>query len=260
MLRISLIIIVLAVSVTHGQFNEINKIKLSDKNSFSVLKQSKEDRVFNRSFDSTKPVDVKPEYRSKKSPGLAMIYSLIIPGMGQLYTNRFDVGKYFMISEAALWFGYASFTVYGNWLLNDSYNYSVSHAGVTKGDKAKEDDFWINISNYNNVEDYNNDMLERGSYDKVYFPNTGFDFHWESEASRKLYREDKLAGDRIRNDRLFIVGAVVLNHIISAISAIIVTNSYNKGGQTSGGVVINAEVVKHFNKVDGIKLNLTKWF
>ena len=262
MLKTSLIIIMFTAAASFGQPQpkDISPLKLSDKNSFANWQQSKKHTIENAFTDSVVNVKVNKEVHSKKSPGLAMIYSLIVPGMGQAYTKRFDVGKYFLISEAALWLGFASFTVYGSWLVNDAYDYSVTHAGVIKGSKAKDDDFWINIANYDNADNYNNEMLEQGNYDKVYYPGTGYDFHWNSVAERKAYRDDKLAGDRITNDRLFFVGAVLINHIISAISAIVLTNNYNNGSNSSGGVVIKADVIKNFNRVDGIKLNLTKWF
>jgi len=195
---------------------------------------------------------------SKKSPGLAFIYSLLVPGMGQLYTNRFDVGKYFLVSEAALWLGYASFTIYGQWLLDDAYNYSAQHAGVNT--EGKDNDFFVNIGNYSNVEQYNNEMLQFGEYEKIYDPENGFGFYWDTEANRKKYREDRLAGDRIHNDRLFIVGAILINHIISGISAIILTNDYNNNLKNAGGIEMSAGVMKNFNRVDGLKFQFVKWF
>ena len=104
-------------------------------------------------------------------------------------------------------------------------------------------------------------MLETGQYDKVYYPGSGFDFHWNSVEERRTYREDKLAADRIHNDRLFIIGAVLVNHLISAISAIVVTNGYNSDiKKGSGGVSIGADVIRNFDKIDGIQLKMTKWF
>jgi len=263
MLKIFAVLLIFSVATLFAQLNDGSSLKLSGNTSSPLKENSRSYKVLQTQyFDSNKVTNnVKTsEVRTKKSPGLAMIYSLFVPGMGQLYTKRFDVGKYFLISEAALWLGFGSMTVYGNWLLNDSYNYSVTHAGVTKGSKSKQDDFWVNIGNYDNVEQYNNDMLEKGNYDKVYYPGTGYDFYWDNVADREAYRKDKLAGDRIITDRLFIVGAVLLNHVISAVSAIILTNRYNAGEHESGGIVLNADVMKHFDHIDGIKLNFTKWF
>ncbi len=199
---------------------------------------------------------------SKKSPGLAFIYGLLIPGMGHVYANRFNTGKYFMISEATVWLTYALFTVYGNWLLDDSYSYATSHAGITVGSKAKDDKFFIDIANYSNVDEYNNEKLRFGEYDKLYYPEQGYGFYWNSDEERRLYRGDKIGGDRMLNDRLFVVGAVFINHLISGISAVFAANSYNSELKESGsgGFKMTAGVQKHFDRIDGIKLNISKNF
>ncbi|MCC6866519.1 MAG: hypothetical protein IT280_10215 [Ignavibacteria bacterium] len=214
-------------------------------------------------LDSLK--DTKPSSNvkhSKKSPGLAFIYGLFVPGMGHLYANRFNSGKYFLISEAALWLSYAAFTIYGNWLLNDAYSYAETHAGITNSGKDKDDKFYVDIGNYNNIDEYNNEMLRFGEYDKLYLPENGYYFWWNSPEERRQYRGDKLAGDRTLNDRLFVIGAVLINHVVSAISAVIAANSYNNeiSSKSSGGFRINAGVIKNYNRIDGIKLNIAKNF
>lgn len=200
--------------------------------------------------------------RSKKSPGLAFIYGLLIPGMGHVYADRFSSGKYFMISEATIWLTYAAFSIYGNWLLDDAYSYATTHAGITVGDKAKDDKFFIDIANYSNVDEYNNEKLRFGEYEKLYYPEQGYGFYWNNDVERRIYRADKIGGDRTLNDRLFIVGAVLINHLISGISAVFAANGYNSELEQkgSGGFRMDAGVQKHFGKIDGIKLNISKNF
>lgn len=210
--------------------------------------------------DSTGRNELKTEKRSSKSPGLAFIYSLLVPGLGHAYAHRFETGKYFLISEAALWISFTAFTIYGNWLLDDAYNFSVSHAGVNLTGKERDAKFFTDIANYNSVYDYNDEQLRFGDYEKLYDPQAGFYFFWDNELNRKKYREDKLAGDRTLNDRLFIIGAVVVNHIVSAISAVFAANSYNKEIKSGGRITFNAGIKKHFNRIDGIAFNVTKWF
>lgn len=199
---------------------------------------------------------------TKKSPGLAFIYGLLIPGMGHVYADKFETGKYFMISEAAVWLSYAIFTVYGNWLLDDAYDYASIHAGVQVSGKEKDDQFFIDIANYENVDVYNDEKLRFGEYDKLYYPEQGYGFYWNSPEERKKYREDKIGGDRTLNDRLFIVGAVLINHVISGISAVFAANSHNSelNQKGSGGLSLSAGVQKHFNRIDGLRLKLTKYF
>ncbi len=215
--------------------------------------------------DTVEPVN-KPKttksYGSKKSPGLAFIYGLLVPGMGHVYADRFKTGKYFMISEAAIWLTYTAFSIYGNWLLDDAYDYASVHAGVTVAGKERDDKFFVDIGNYSNVDEYNNEMLRFGEYDKLYYPEKGYGFYWNSDEERRLYRADKLAGDRTLTDRLFVVGAVLINHLVSGISAVFAANGYNDDlkQKGSGGFSLSAGVQKHFNRIDGIKLNLIKQF
>jgi hypothetical protein len=257
------ILIVLTLPLTALAQNtelKFHDSKPSESQLFS-LRQSPEVKG-NIFADSTATKETTAVKRSTKSPGLAFIYGLFIPGMGHVYANNFKTGKYYMISEAAIWLTYAAFTIYGNWLLDDSYKFSTTHAGVTVEGKAKDDIFFTNIGNYGSVEEYNNEKLRFGEYDKVYLPGTGYDFYWDSDASRLQYRADKISGDRTLNDRLFVIGAVLINHVISAISAVFAANSYNNEikEKGSGGFSLSAGVQKHFNKIDGIKLSLTKLF
>ncbi len=262
-MRFLKIIIILAVplSVLSQQidFSKTEKLKLND---FKPGKQTLLKSDLDVS-DSLKTVRSESKIKgSKKSPGLAFIYGLLIPGMGHVYSNRFSSGKYFMITEAVTWLTYAAFTIYGNWLLDDAYDYASVHAGARVTDKAKDDKFFINIANYRNVEEYNDEMLRFGNYDQVYYPGDGKDFYWNSDSERLKYRQDKISADRTLTDRLFVVGAILINHVISGISAVFAANSYNdelkqKG---SGGFSLSAGVLRSFNKVDGIRINLTKNF
>lgn len=214
-------------------------------------------------IDSVTGTETKSTVRkSKKSPGLAFIYGLLVPGMGHVYADRFNTGKYFMISETTLWLTYAAFTIYGNWLLDDAYSYATTHAGITVGDKARDDKFFIDIANYSNVDEYNNEKLRFGEYDKLYLPENGYYFWWNSDEERRQYRGDKIGGDRTLNDRLFVVGAVLINHLVSGISAVFAANGYNSdiSKKSSGGLRMNAGVIKNFNRIDGIKFSISKNF
>lgn len=257
------ILILLSLTLSLTVLAQSFDLKPSESKLYSLKQASFPSYEYNKLFDSvTTKKESTSVKRSKKSPGLAFIYGLLVPGMGHVYADRFSTGKYFMISEAAIWLTYAAFTIYGNWLLDDAYTFSSNHAGVQVEGKDKDDVFFVNVANYNNVEEYNNEKLRFGEYDQVYLPGTGYDFYWDSEDNRLRYREDKIAGDRTLNDRLFVIGAVLVNHVISAISAVFAANSYNdelkqKG---SGGLMFRAGIQKHFNRIDGISLKLTKVF
>src|SRR5437868_5743769 len=67
----------------------------------------------------------------RKSPALAALYSLLLPGMGELYVGDYGSGKYFTIAEGALWTGWGGMQWYGNWKQNDSRQFAAQHAQIS---------------------------------------------------------------------------------------------------------------------------------
>ncbi|MEJ2103128.1 MAG: hypothetical protein P8X47_00970 [Ignavibacteriaceae bacterium] len=53
--------------------------------------------------------------QEKKSVGLGIIYSLLLPGMGELYAGDYNTGKYFTIADGVLWGTFIGMNVYSNW-------------------------------------------------------------------------------------------------------------------------------------------------
>jgi hypothetical protein len=252
---------IIALTLTLSVYSQNKDFRLKG-NEFSKVKEQFPSLSIKLGADSNIKTETTPVKRSKKSPGLAFIYSLFVPGMGHVYANKFETGKYFLISEAAIWLTYIGFTVYGNWVLDDAYNFSTIHAGVDLSGKAKDDKFFNVIANYDNVYEYNDEKLRFGEYDKIYDPAQGYGFYWDNTSNREKYQDGKFTGDRTLNDRLFVIGAAVINHIVSAISSVFATNSYNDeiGKTTTGGFSMKAGVTKHYNRIDGISLKFIKTF
>ena len=88
----------------------------------------------------------------QKNQALAAVYSLILPGMGELYAEGFDNGRYSLVAEAALWISYISFQQYGAWLQEDARSYASAHAGTSPS--GKDDQFYVNVGNFSNMYDY----------------------------------------------------------------------------------------------------------
>ena len=77
----------------------------------------------------TIPGTKKPTATSK-SRGKAMLMSLIVPGLGQYYTEAKTKATVFLGVEIGLWLTYGGLTAYGNWRQNDYETYAATHAGV----------------------------------------------------------------------------------------------------------------------------------
>jgi len=196
--------------------------------------------------------------QERKSTFLAVVYSLVLPGMGELYAERFDVGKYSLIAEVGLWLTYTGFQLYGTWLQDDARAFAVTHAGINPN--GKDDQFYVNVGNFLNTYDYNDKKLRDRDPGKVYNDPSYF-WQWDSDANRARFRDLRVSADNVFNNSRFVIAAVIINHIISAINAARLTSKYNTALETrTSSFEIRASVLGGFMHPDGIVITLQKNF
>ena len=205
---------------------------------------------------SDKEVDLGNLTASKKSAGISMLLSLVLPGAGHWYIDRMDVGQYFMMADGAAWLGLAGVNIYGNILQDQSETFAVDHAGVNQD--GKDDDYYVNIGNYQSIYEYNNAKLSQGEYDKVYFDVDQYYWNWDTENNFLRYDSQRGEGERVKNTSIIFASALIVNRLASALSALLLTNKYNS---MLSNIRINSEVsMSPENRIDGLKLNLIKQF
>ena len=173
------------------------------------------------------------EIKGKKSAGLAIIYSLLLPGMGELYADSYSSGKYFTIAEGVLWTTYLGFNSYGNWQKDNYKSFASSNGGVNN--ENKDDNYYANIGLYLNINDYNNEKAFNRDFNAMYNEQQYY-WSWTSE-DRRTYRSMWTSSEHAFNDLRFVVGAMILNRIISAINAVRLVSKYNKNIESSNSEV-----------------------
>jgi len=121
----------------------------------------------------------------KKSTGSAILYSLLLPGMGELYADGYNSGRYFTIVEGILWGTYIGMTVYANSKENDYKAFATTFASVNK--EGKDETYFATIGEYDNIEYYNDQKALERNFDQMYnSPN--FFWEWQSTEDRRTYR------------------------------------------------------------------------
>ena len=201
--------------------------------------------------------DAQTTVPSHKSPGLAALYSLLIPGMGELYAENFASGKYFLIAEGVLWLGYAAMDIHGNGLRDDARVFAVAQAGISA--EGKNDQFFVDIGNFLTIDDYNDKKLRDREPEKLYDPLAGYAWRWNSEAARMTFREQRVAGETMYNNQKFVGAAILINHVISAINAARAAIAYNKAQEpVLGDLQLSARVLGGMDSPHGVLLTLAK--
>ena len=160
----------------------------------------------------------------KKSAGLAIIYSLLLPGMGELYADGYNSGKYFTIAEGALWGTYIGMSIYANNKEDDYKSFATSSGSVNP--EGKDEDYFATIGEFQSVDSYNDQQALDRNFDSMY-DREQFFWKWQTTEDRKTYRNMWLSSEQTFNDLRFVVGAMILNRIASAINAVRLVSAFN---------------------------------
>ena len=160
----------------------------------------------------------------KKNRGTAILYSLLLPGMGELYADGYDSGVYFTIADVAIWGTLIGMNVYGNWQEDNYKSFALANAAIAE--EGKNSTFYADISSYNSVEEFNNEKLLNRNFDELYNTDTHY-WQWADNNQRKEYRDMWSSSEQAFTNVRFAAGALLLNRIISMINAVRLVNKYN---------------------------------
>lgn len=195
-------------SITHNIFELQQTIQISSETQTTLLKENLD--------------------RERKSPALAILYSALIPGMGELYAGDYTTGKYLTITEGALWLSYFSINQYGEWQEENYLSYAQTKGGVALG--GKDEDFFANIGNYRDINQYNDERAFYRQFDEMYNTTT-HSWSWTSTTERRTYRSMWVSSRQAFNNLRFVVAGMLLNRLGSVINAVRLVSAHNKGLQ-----------------------------
>jgi hypothetical protein len=201
-------------------------------------------------------LNLQPMGEQEKSVFQSVVYSLVLPGMGELYAGGFESGRYFLIAESGLWLTFTSFELYGHWVQNDARSFAASHASALI--EGQDDQFFVNIGNFDNVYQYNEKKLRDRDLGSVYDPNGPFYWQWDSDASRARFKDLRVKSDNIFNNVRFVVAGIILNHIASAINAARIAVKKNK--ELADSWQVQTGILGSYFHPDGVVLTVRKSF
>ena len=209
-------ILILLITLSTQVFSQ------TEEQSFYTFKQKAVSEIseFN-SIDQPIAID---DVKQKKSAGLAIIYSLLLPGMGELYADAYDSGVYFTIADGVLWGTYIGMNVYGNWQKDRYISYAQTNADITT--ENKDADYYATISEYLSIDQYNDQKAFERNFDEMYNTEQYF-WKWNTSEERKTYRDMWVSSEQTLNDVRFVVWGLLLNRVVSAINAVRLVSRYN---------------------------------
>lgn len=193
----------------------------------------------------------------RKSPGMAVVLSLLLPGMGELYAGSYESGKYFTIADAVLWGTVAGLNSYASWKRDNYQSYAQTYGGVNPD--GKSDDYFAIIGDYNSVEDYNREMNLQREFSQVYDVNKYY-WNWGMNSKRVEYRNMWRTSEQAFNSIRFAVGALILNRVISVINAVRLVTEHNRNVERQNSLNVSFSPTYLDNTPVGISLNIRGTF
>lgn len=171
------------------------------------------------------------------SPAKAVLYSLLLPGLGDYKLGNRGRAAGFFAAEGIIWISYAVFEVQGHQREDEYQALAVRFAGVTR--TGHSDDFYATLREYQNSDEYEADvkfdgrieLSENGLYpdrvgadalDRYFTENRLGDYEpwqWSSTERRLQYSEVRSSSKTSYRRADYMLAAAAANRVVSAIAA-----------------------------------------
>jgi len=227
----------------------------TDNQSFYTFKSQTTSQILQS--ETLNPKVLSDEIKTKKSAGLAVVYSLLLPGMGELYADAYKSGVYFTVADGFLWGAFIGMNVYGGWQKDNYISYAQFNGDVAS--KDYDDDYYATVGEYMNIDEYNNEKALERDYDAMY-DSEKYYWKWNTNNERKSYREMWESSEHSYNNVRFVVGALLLNRVISAINAVRLVSKYNNNLEQQVGWNVYIGVQNNPDFTSSYNLNFSTSF
>jgi hypothetical protein len=203
-----------------------------------------------------------PAGEQKISPRKAMLYSLLLPGLGQQAAGRDERARVFYAIEAGIWTSFAIFQIQGHNQEERFIEYAEMTAGVEPDDK--DDDYWREIANFERSDPgpgsanelvrrqaralYPGDKEKQDQYvqDNGYFGADAWD--WQNADNLARYADLRSKSLDSYDKAQISIFAALANRLVSVIDAARVARQANTAaaGQSKAKETLVGEALEHF--------------
>jgi len=179
-----------------------------------------------------------------------VVKSLVLPGWGEYSLDNQIRGRIFVLSETVLLLAILGSYSVAQRQEKEYKAYAAEHAGIDPIGKDRQ--FWVDIGNYSSLFTFNEEHLRWRDFNALYEDNDTWAWAWDSSNNRERFENTRIASDSWRLRGSFLIGGVVLNHIVSAIDALYLSKISN-----IQETVVSPNYNPHSDKME---LSLTVYF
>ena len=175
-----------------------------------------------------------------KSTSKAVVYSLLLPGLGHQYVGAKKTARAFYIVDAVIWTSFVVFLVQGDQREEDYQEFAQAFSGISTTDHS--DDFYQVLSEYNSSDAYEEAIKAEGRIEL--YPFVGGDqltdwfnsnrvgdyetWMWDSEEHRREFRSQRSWSEQAYRNAEYTVAAAIANRLVASFLVIKATRDHNK--------------------------------
>jgi len=147
-----------------------------------------------------------------------VIKSILLPGWGQKALGRKKRARVYNYFESGLILTIVGSSTFSNITIKNYIAFASEHAAISSSEKNHK--YWVDIGNYDSITDYNDEHLRNREMDDLYPDDKKWSWDWDSDANRKAFEKKRISSDQLKLAATFGIGALVVNHIVSAIDVL----------------------------------------
>ena len=147
-----------------------------------------------------------------------MIKSILLPGWGQKALGRKKRARVYNYFESGLILTIVGSSTFSNITIKNYIAFASEHAAISSSEKTHK--YWVDIGNYDSITDYNDEHLRNREMDDLYPDDKKWSWDWDTDANRKAFEKKRISSDQLKLAATFGIGALVVNHIVSAIDVL----------------------------------------
>jgi hypothetical protein len=151
--------------------------------------------------------------------GRAVWKSMLVPGWGHYYVDRenWQRGQVHLAADAVLIASLLGFHARASNLQDQSFTLANLRAGINLDERDRM--FRLAIGNFDDLQSYNDHQLRTRNWNRLIEEIPENRWNWEHEDDRRHYRELRERSERARQQVPAIISLLVVNRIVSGLSA-----------------------------------------
>ena len=151
--------------------------------------------------------------------------SVLIPGWGESSLGYKDKSKFFIITETVIGLSCISLHKIAEMKENEYILFAYENANAKK---IRNHEYWVDIGNYNSNYDYDAEHLRMRDGEESKWDLQPWE--WNRAGNRQKFEKMRIESDKLYFASRFLIGGIILNHIVSGIHSLYLSRNQNDLG------------------------------